>query len=247
MIELGKYEMTNVEKTIFYILLTVSGGIISLLFYHNILFGIIIIPFESKIKGFVTDEILLRRKREFLVEFKDFLFIVSTAIGAGRSMKDAIAEAIPEIKKIYGDDTVLINNLSISYERMNTGGENDVDVLMDFAVASGMEDCIDFVTIYSICKVTGASLILALNKAASVIIDKMTIDREITELVKRKENEGKIIFLMPFAVVIFLNIFAPDYIAPLYESFTGNIIMTIVIASSVVVYGIIKKIVKVDI
>lgn len=247
MIELNKYEMTHKEKIIFYFALAITGGTISLLFYHNILYGIVIIPFEAKIKEFVTEEIILKRKREFLVQFKDFLFIVSTAIGAGRSIKDAIAEAIPEIKKIYGNNTVLVNNLSLAYERMDIGGENDVDVLMDFAIASEMEDCIDFVSIYSICKVTGASLILALNKAASVIIDKMTIDREITELVKRKENEGKVIFLMPLAVVIFLNIFAPDYIEPLYESITGNIIMTVVIVSNIAVYGIIKKIIKVDI
>ena len=45
--------------------------------------------------------------------------------------------------------------------------------------ASGLEDVKDFVTIYSICKTTGASLITALGKAAGVIMEKMSIDREV--------------------------------------------------------------------
>ena len=117
-----------------------------------------------------------------MTEFKDFLFMASTAIGAGRSMKDAIAEAIPSLKNIHGSRSVLVRDLEKAYERMETGGENDINVLRDMAEMTGLEDVHDFVTIYSICKLTGASLITALNKAAAVIMEKMSIDREIEEL-----------------------------------------------------------------
>ncbi len=118
---------------------------------------------------------------------------------------------------------------------------------MDLAFASGLEDVYDFVTIYSICKTTGASLIIALSKAASVIIDKMTIDREIKELVRRKESEGLIIFIMPILVILFLNLFAPDYISPLYETLAGRIIMTTVVAGAAGIYSMIQKIVRIEI
>ena len=96
-------------------------------------------------------------------------------------------------------------------------------------------------------QISGASLIVALSKAASVIIDKMTIEREVQELVRRKQNEGMIIFLMPVAVILFLNIFAPDYIAPLYETVAGRIIMTTVVAGAVGIYSMIQKIVRIEI
>ena len=47
--------------------------------------------------------------------------------------------------------------------------------------------------IYSTCKTTGASLVDALNKAASVIIDKMTIENEIRTMANRKKNESIIL------------------------------------------------------
>ena len=180
-----------------------------------------------------------------MAEFKDFLFMASTAIGAGRSMKDAISESIPSLLNIYGKRSILAGDLSKAYERMETGGENDVSVLRDLADASGLEDVKDFVTIYSICKTTGASLITALGKAVGVIMEKMSIDREIEELVRRKE--GLVIFAMPAVIILFLNLTAPDYIAPLYETAAGRIIMTAVLASNIGIYAMIQRITDVEV
>ena len=247
MTNLRIYEFSRREEIAFYACLIAGGIAISLLLYKNILFAVVVIPFSGKIKEFVRDYIIERRRSRYMTEFKDFLFMASTAIGAGRSMKDAIGEAIPSLRNIYGDKSVLASDLSKAYERMETGGENDVTVLGDMADLSGLEDVSDFVTIYSICKSTGASLITALNKAAGVIMEKMSIEREIEELVRRKKNEGMVILVMPVLVILFLNLFAPDYIAPLYETVTGRIIMTICACGAIGVYAMIQNIVNVEV
>lgn len=247
MINLREYEFTKREDYIFIGGLIFAGLLLSYLFYRNIFFTPIIIIFSKKIKEYVREFIIKKRRSAYLSQFKDFLFMASTAIGVGRSMKDAIKESIPGLENIYGVDAILPNELIKAYERMEIGGEKDTKVLAEMATSSGLEDVYDFVTVYSICKTTGASLITALNKAASVIIDKMTIDKEISEIVRRKSEEGAVIFIMPYIVILFLNIFAPDYIDPMYETIAGRIIMTFVIASSIGIYGIIRKIVQVDI
>ena len=247
MTDLNKYELSRRELTLFYLALTAAGLVISYLMYRNIFFAVVIIPFAGRIKLFVIDNIVKRRRRRYIVEFKDFLFMASTAIGAGRSMKDAIFESIPSLENIYGNRSILVNDLQKAYERMDSGGENDVTVLMDMAESSGLEDVHDFVTVYAICKTTGASMITALNKAASVIMEKMSIEREIDELIRRKESEGLVIFMMPVIIILFLNISSADYIAPLYESIAGRIIMTLVLAANIMVYGLIQRIISVDI
>ncbi len=247
MTDLRKYELNRTENILFYIALGILSVAVAMLLYRNIIFAIVIIPFAEKLKSYVIDIIIDRRRQDYLIQFKDFLFMASTAIGAGRSMKDAVGETIPGIRDIYGNNAILAGELDKVYERLEVGGENDVDVLMDLALSSGMEDCVDFVTIYSICKSTGASLILALNKAASVIIEKMTIDREIRELVKRKESEGIVIFVMPIIVLLFMNICASDYVAPLYDTWAGRIIMTVVLAANIGIYGMIQKITNVQV
>jgi tight adherence protein B len=241
------FQFSKKQKVRLYILFGLLGGILSLLFYQNIIFGVIIIPFFPKLRSFVEEKYSERRRREYLVQFKDFLFIAATSIGAGRSMKDAIREAIPRLVDIYDEDAILIRELNCVYHRISHGNEDDLDVLMDLALLSNQEDVVDFVTIYASCKVTGASLIRAMNQAAMVIIDKMTIEREIKELIRRKEQEGLIILASPILVILFLNLAAPDYIAPLYETIRGRIIMTGVIASTIGVYELIQRIVKVSV
>jgi tight adherence protein B len=247
MTDLSVYEFSRKEQILFWSCLAAAGLVISYLMYRNILFSAVIIPFAGKIKGFVTDSIIKNRRRRYMTEFKDFLFMASTAIGAGRSMKDAISESIPSLLNIYGKKSILAADLSIAYGRMETGGENDVSVLRDLADASGLEDVKDFVTVYSICKTTGASLISALGKAAGVIMEKMSIDREIEEIVRRKEGEGLVIFAMPALIILFLNLTAPDYIAPLYETAAGRVIMTAVLASNIGIYAMIQRITNVEI
>ena len=247
MTDLRTYELSRTENSIIILSSALAGLVISYLMYRNVLFSVVIVPLIPRIRSAVQTSLAERRRQRYMDEFKDFLFMVSTSIGAGRSMKDAIAESIPSLTSIHGSRCVLAGELSKAYERMEVGRENDVTVLMDLAAASGSEDVYDFVTIYSICKTTGASLITALSRAASVIIDKMTIEREVQELVKRKKSEGMIIFVMPVIVILFLNLCAPDYIAPLYETLAGRLIMTGVIISIAGIYSIIQKIVKIEI
>lgn len=247
MTDLTRYEMNRNETIVFYVVLAITSIAISMLFYRNVICAVVFIPFVKKLKQLTEDELNARRRRAFISQFKDELFVLSTAIGAGRSMKDAIGESIPSLREIYGEDCILGRELELMYERMDKGGENDVQVLYELGITSGVEDVIDFVSVYSICKRTGASLIVAINKAAGVIIDKMTIDKEIREIIKRKEGEGMIILIMPAIIILFLNISSPDYIDPLYSTLAGRLIMTCVIGAVIGIYGLVKRITDIDI
>ena len=246
-IRYDKYIVDKREKQLIFAGTLVVGTSLSALLYHNIFFSLVLLFFYIKIQEIYAEYMLDRRKRALAEQFKDFLFILSTSIGAGRGMRDAIGEAIPGIVGIYGENAILCKELKNMYKRMSIGNEEDVTVLNDFAKRSGSEDIVDFMIIYSTCKTTGASLVDALNKAASVIIDKMTIENEIRTMANRKKNESIILFVMPFVVVLFLNLFSPEYIAPLYESYIGRVIMTMVVAADIFIYSVMQKITDVEI
>ena len=246
-IRYDKYIVDKREKQLIFAGTLVVGTALSVLLYHNIFFSLVLLFFYIKIQEIYAEYMLARRKRALAEQFKDFLFILSTSIGAGRGMRDAIGEAIPGIVGIYGENAILCKELKNMYKRMSIGNEEDVTVLNDFAKRSASEDIVDFMIIYSTCKTTGASLVDALNKAASVIIDKMTIENEIRTMANRKKNESIILFVMPFVVVLFLNLFSPEYIAPLYESYIGRVIMTMVVAADIFIYSVMQKITDVEI
>lgn len=246
-IRYDKYMVDKREKQLLFAGTLVVGTTLSVLMYHNIFFSLVLLLFYIKIQEIYAEYMLARRKRALAEQFKDFLFILSTSIGTGRGMRDAIGEAIPGIVGIYGENAILSRELKNMHKRMSIGNEEDVTVLNDFAKRSASEDIVDFMIIYSTCKTTGASLVDALNKAASVIIDKMTIENEIRTMANRKKNESIILFAMPFIVVLFLNLFSPEYIAPLYESYIGRVIMTMVVAADIFIYSVMQKITNVEI
>lgn len=246
-IRYDKYMVDKREKQLLFAGTLVFGTTLSVLMYHNIFFSLVLLLFYIKIQEIYAEYMLARRKRALAEQFKDFLFILSTSIGTGRGMRDAIGEAIPGIVGIYGENAILSRELKNMHKRMSIGNEEDVTVLNDFAKRSASEDIVDFMIIYSTCKTTGASLVDALNKAASVIIDKMTIENEIRTMANRKKNESIILFAMPFIVVLFLNLFSPEYIAPLYESYIGRVIMTMVVAADIFIYSVMQKITNVEI
>lgn len=247
MYEYDSYVFTRKQELIIYLCIFVTSMAISFFFYRSIAFAVIVIPFVRRIKHWIGEILIDRRRRELISEFKDFLFMTATALGSGNPMMESIKESIPKIREIYGEEALLAKELEIMERRMSQGNENDVKVLMEFAIRTGQEDIIDFVNIYSICISTGASLITALNRATSVIIDKMTIDKEIQEVVRIKRNEGMIIFLMPFVIIIFLNLFSPEYISPLYTTWIGRLIMTSAVVMNIGIYSIIRRIVRIEI
>jgi tight adherence protein B len=191
----------------------------------------------------VSDYFIEKRRKELLEQFKDLLFNLATALSTKASMQEAIGDSKEKIMQIYGDKSVLYVELDYIYKKMMQ--EDDIEVLKDFARRARIDDIYDFVQIYASCKYTGANLIFAMNKAASVIIDKMTIEKEIFEMIRRKKYEGMVILLMPVIILFLLNISAADYVLILYTSIYGKLLMTAVLVSYVGIYELIERITKV--
>ena len=234
------YIFSRRENIIFWGLMVTGSIFLSLLFYGTLLFAFVPMIFHKRVRAFAAEELMKRRNARFLEEFKDLLFILSTSVGAGRGIGEGLVESMPSMRDIHGEDSLMYRELLIMKDRLQVGKE----VLMDLGAKTGFEDVLDFVTVCRICRSTGGNLVLALNKAASVIIEKMTIENEINGIISRKEKEGFMIFAMPIAVILFLDLMAGDYVDPLYSTIHGRLIMTGVIAADIGLYGMIRKIIR---
>lgn len=56
-----------------------------------------------------------------------------------------------------------------------------------------------------------------------------------------------LLFIMPTLVILLLNFCSSDYIRPLYETLLGRLVMTAAVAGNLIVYRMIRKIIKVEI
>lgn len=240
------YALNYKEKVLFFIILIFSCASIGFLFYDTVLF-VIIIPFiYKKCKSLYEESKVRKRRKQLTLEFKDFLFLVSSSLATGMHMINAMNEAKAELNNIY-PNSYMASELEVMINVVKETGETDISVLGDFAKRSGLEDIEDFVSVYRVCRETGGNMIYAVNNAATIIADKITIEKEIETISQQKLLEGKIITAMPICIIVFLRVMSKDYISILYESLQGHIIMSFALCVTVISYFAIERITNIEV
>lgn len=188
-----------------------------------------------------------RRRKALLMEFRDFLYSLSASFATGRHMHEAVKEAGENLREIYGEESDMAAETDYMLRRMDETGLTDLEVLTDFSRRSGLEDAEDFAQVYRACRETGGNLVLAVNKAASVIGEKIGIEREIETMVSQKKLEGRIITVMPAMVILFLQLMAADYLDVMYHTLAGRILMTAALGLTLTASVVIERITRIEV
>jgi len=195
------------------------------LFFNNPIFAVCLallsIPLEKKWRQSRSAAL----RKELAAQFKDLLFSLSASFQSGRHMREAISEAGKNLFEIYPPDAPINMELDSMNRRMGSGGESEREVLFDFARRSGNEDAQNFADVYYTCLTTGGDLTGVVNRTAGILIEKMTIRREIDTLMAQKKYEAKLLTAVPFIIVLYLRFSSPEYLMPLYTTATGLCVM----------------------
>lgn len=169
----------------------------------------------------------LKERDTMIVEFKDLLYILSAQLTTGRSMQEALIESEILFRETYPKNSPMLKRLNVINRKIIENKANEEVVLKEFANESDIEDIQNFVDVYTSIRKTGGDMQRIITNSIETIMDKMQIQKEIKTLMKQKEFEAKIVGIMPVIVILFLNIFSPDYLNVLYITVAGRIIMTI--------------------
>jgi tight adherence protein B len=85
------------------------------------------------------------------------------------------------------------------------------------------------------------------GKTLEIIAYKQQIVSEIHRILYQKKMEQMILVFAPIVIVVFVSSLSPDYLAILYETSMGRIIMTLALALIILMKVISERIVKIDI
>ncbi len=241
------YELSQKERTRFLLICGLGLFAVAYLFYHSLilsaLFSCLAYPCIKPYRSYLAD----KRRREIKEQFRDVLYSVSASVSAGRQMPEALFEAKENMRLIYRDDSIMVQELSDMVKRLFEYRESEDDILKDFAVRTYIEDISDFVDIYLTCRETGGDLIKVLTKASDMIMDKIIIEKEIHTITAQKQFEAKILTAIPFIVVLFLQLVSPDYLSAMYEGAKGRILMTAALGGIAAAYFWSMKLTKIEV
>jgi len=121
------------------------------------------------------------------------------------------------------------------------------DALEDLAKRSHLEDIQNFTDVFKTCKRTGGNLVNVIRNSTNIINDKIEIKEEINTLLAAKKFEQKVLSVMPFIMILILSLTTEDYMAPVFDTIVGRIVMTFAIIIIAIGYFVSKKIMDIKI
>jgi tight adherence protein B len=229
-IDYRDYSMTGADTRRYYLVACLGAAALGMLFYHNVIAAAILAFVAVPCKKHYRSYLAARRRLELSVQFKDLLASLSSSFMTGRQMTEALAEAEKNLAIMYDENSPIMRELGLITRRLTAGRESEREVLFDFAARSASEDIESFVDVYFTCLTTGGDTIRAVRRASELIQDKLTVRNEIAALTSQKRFEAKILAVLPPLMLVFLQLSSPDYIAPLYGTAAGMLVMTLCLA-----------------
>ncbi|MCR5033851.1 MAG: type II secretion system F family protein [Clostridia bacterium] len=220
------YEMTDRERTLFFSAGYLAAAALMFLFYRSLILSAACGFLIVKLKPYYSSYRAKERIQKLNIQFKDMLYSLSSSIAAGRQMPQALVEAADSLAVMYGPKEPIMMELNHMKRCIVENNESDRELLADFARRSCCEDINNFVQVYIICRNMGGDLEKIIARTSAILTDKMNIEREIKALTAQKKFEGRLIALMPVAMLVILNLLSPSYIVPLYAGLPGRLIMT---------------------
>jgi tight adherence protein B len=199
--------------------------IFGVLFYNSFL-GVLLLLFFLPV--YIKREkmkYIKKRKWQLNIEFGDGLSGLSAALNAGYSVENAFYQAISDLKQIYGEESLIINEFRTILKKLKVN-QNLEDILNDLGERSRVEDIKNFSEVFQTAKRTGGDIIRVIRSTEKTIRDKLEVEREIQTMITGKRLESRIMNIMPCGIIGYLRLSSPHFLDPLYGNIMGVIVMT---------------------
>lgn len=194
-------------------------------FYRSMLAFLIGMIFAFCYPLWKKRELIVKRKKRLMIEFKDAILAMSAGMSAGYAIENAITEATEELKVLYHGDSLMVREMREMVHRL--GMNQPIEALfLDLGERSGVEVMEEFAQVFASAKKTGGDLTRIVDRTARLIGEKIQTEQEIDVMTAAKRYEQKIMNAMPICLVIYMDVMSPDFFQNLYQTLFGRVVMT---------------------
>ena len=230
------YSMNKKEKIQWALVGMAVLFVAAYIFYQDIIWALVCSLIGLMFPKVKVKDIINKRKKKLLMQFKEALYVISTSLSAGKSIENAFSDAKIDLETVFdfGEESYIIDELTYINRRLQMN-QTIEEALEDFAERSGLEDIKTFANVFNTCKLTGGNLISVIEMTSRTIGEKITIKQDIETLISGKKFEANILGVIPFGIVLFIKISAPTFLSSLY-TLPGRLLSTgalLVIAISI--------------
>ena len=216
------------------------SGVISVLFYNSP-WGMCTLPASIFLSGrFVYQNRERKRQKRLNLEFKDYMYAVSSALSAGYSIERAFLAGLKDMERLYKEESVLKKELEDMEKRLSL--QEPIEHIL-----SKSEDIETFAEVFCFAKRGGGNFIHIIEVSVGRLCDKIEVQEEIESVMAEKKLEQKIMCAAPLFILLFFKAASPEFISALYGNLLGVLVMTTALLLYCGAFFLGMKIMEVDI
>ncbi len=215
-------------------------------FYRSVAITLIAMPLVYFFIKKKKNELCEERKWNLTLQFKETLNVVNASLQAGYSMENAFVAAHSEMTAFYSANSDIVKELEIIKNGLNNG-KQITSLLFDFSKKCQISDIRDFAEVYLIGKKTGGNICEITSTFINVIEDKVSIRQEIDTMISAKKYEQKVMNVIPFFIIFYVEITSKGFFDCLYHNVPGIIVMTFALCIYILSVYLANKIIDISI
>lgn len=204
----------------------------------NIIFSLVFGAIGARI---YIDYLVSKRRKEFDLEFCDYLDAIASSLSCGKNSYEAFLIANEDVHGLYANSAPIC----IESQRISNGlqsGRGIDELLTSMAARTKSEDVAIFADVFSICNKAGGNLKQTVNDTKQTLIEKISIENEIDTALTAPKNELNIMATMPLVITATLRLFSESLISE------GSILVnTIAVCIFVFSYILGQRMVKIEV
>jgi len=200
---------------------------LSWLFFRSLLATLFLLPFVYVIHREKEQARQQKKEHERRVMCKDAVMSLASSMSAGYSMENALIRSRQELIRLWGEEAYIVEmwrKMEWQVHGMHVPAE---EAFAAFANESAIAEVVLLAQLLSVSKRTGGSMVRLLKMCAKQLADALTVEEEIQAGITQVKYEGKIMTVMPPAILLYLQVGSPDIIQPLYTTAVGRITMIV--------------------
>ncbi len=227
MIDYRLYSLSGKERRDYYIAACLALAALGFLFYRSSIMSLICTAIAVPCEKLYAKILRERRRARLLEGFRDVLYSISASVAAGRQMPQAIEDCALQMELSYGKEADIAREMSAIAQHYSEMHGDASAMLCDLGERSGIAEISQFAASYRICERSGGDLEEVCLRSANLLLDKIAFAGEVKAIIAQKKLDIGMLVSLPLIILLFLNLTAPDYTAPLYTTISGRLIMTL--------------------
>lgn len=220
MLEQAELPMKAGEFAALTVLCAVAGGVLGALLLTNIIFVLLIAVVASTIPYAWLVRSRRQRQKKMAEQIPDVLAILASSLRAGHSFLQALDQVAGEIK----DPSAGEFHRVVSEIRL---GRSIDDAMIEMADRVGSEDMRWAVMAVNIQRQVGGNLAEVLDIVANTVRERAYVQRQVRVLSAEGRLSIAILSALPFGIFLYLSLMNPEYVAPLFTTMMGRILLLV--------------------